>query len=350
MLTTYTIDPLNDERWVRFLDEHPEASIFHTREWLQALKRTYGYDPVAFTTSSPGSGLQDAIVCCRVRSWVTGSRMVSLPFSDHCQPLVDSSEIFRLLLSALQERTRGGGWKYMELRPLALENSMLDGSVQLSKSEEFYFHRLNLQPDATSLFQGFHKSCVQRKIRRAERENLFYESGRSLTLLDKFYRLLILTRRRHQLPPQPFVWFRNLVDCLGDRLTIRLVSKNEEPIASMITLAYKASLTYKYGCSDERFHNLGGMPFLFWNAIQEAKEAGQQELDFGRSEMENEGLVQFKDHFGACCSRLTYYRNPPEPRHSQFWQLGTRAARHVISRVPDSILVPAGKLLYRHLG
>jgi hypothetical protein len=350
MLPVYRIDPIKDERWVRLLDEHPDASIFHTPGWLEALKRTYGYEPVAFTTSAPGARLSNGLVFCHVRSWATGSRLVSLPFSDHCQPLMDGSESLKSLLSPLQQEAQHGQWKYIEIKPLLSSNLMSDSDTPMLKGDQFYFHRLDLQSDTASIFRRFHKSCIQRKIRRAERENLSYETGRSLDLLRKFYQLLVLTRRRHQLPPQPFVWFRNLVDCFGDRLTIRLLSKEKEPVASILTLAHRTTLVYKYGCSDERFHNLGGMPLLFWIAIQEAKESGFQGLDLGRSELDNSGLVQFKGHLGAVCSSLGYYRYPAQSSASALRTWGSRTAQHIFSRVPDSVLVPMGRLLYKHLG
>jgi lipid II:glycine glycyltransferase (peptidoglycan interpeptide bridge formation enzyme) len=146
------------------------------------------------------------------------------------------------------------------------------------------------------------------------------------------------------------VWFQNLVDCLGNRLIIRLVSRNNEPVASILTLSHRRALVYKYGCSDERFHSLGGIPLLFWLAVQEAKESGFLELDLGRSELNNDGLVQFKDHLGAACACLTYYRYPAQSNTSELSSWGSRVARQIFSRVPDSVLVPAGKLLYKHLG
>jgi hypothetical protein len=49
-MSVYEIDPLLDPRWPEFLQRNPRASIFHTVGWLDALKRTYGYEPVAYTT------------------------------------------------------------------------------------------------------------------------------------------------------------------------------------------------------------------------------------------------------------------------------------------------------------
>src|SRR6185295_20146121 len=85
----YTIDPLRDSRWPDLIVRYPNASVFHTRGWLEALRSTYGYVPVAFTTSAPNENLTNAVLFCAVRSWLTGSRLVSLPFSDHCEPLVN---------------------------------------------------------------------------------------------------------------------------------------------------------------------------------------------------------------------------------------------------------------------
>jgi lipid II:glycine glycyltransferase (peptidoglycan interpeptide bridge formation enzyme) len=168
--------------------------------------------------------------------------------------------------------------------------------------------------------------------------------------LAKFYHLLLLTRRRHQLPPQPKAWFRNLADRLGDRLTIRVLSKDDQPIASILTLSYKSTIVYKYGCSDVRFHNLGAMPLLFWKAIQEGKQQSVKEFDLGRSEVDNPGLVAFKEHLGARTVELSYFRLTRHrlPGHSRRRQMGV--IRRVFGGMPDSVAQLAGRVLYRHMG
>jgi CelD/BcsL family acetyltransferase involved in cellulose biosynthesis len=350
MASVYYLDPLRDPRWTPFIELHPHASIFHTSPWLEALRRTYNYQSVALTHSAPGADLTDAIVFCRVQSWLIGCRTVSLPFSDHCQPLVQSEGSFQSLLSSVESAFQREKWKYVELRPVFWPTPAPQSELARSQGEQFHLHSLDLQPDPDSLFRNFHKSCIQRKIRRAERENLVYEEGRSQSLIDRFYKLLVGTRRRHRLPPQPLRWFRNLADCLGDRLAIRLVSKDGQPVASILTLAFKETLVYKYGCSDERFHNLGGMPLLFWETIQRAKAAGMRELDLGRSELDNPGLVQFKEHLGAARSALSYYRYPVQAPASRALRWAGGAFRFGLSHLPDWGLVPIGNILYKHLG
>lgn len=383
-MPVFHLDPIHDPRWEEFLGRHPLASAFHTKAWLEALRRTYGYEPFVVTTAPTGAELENGIVFCGVKSWLTGNRLVSLPFADHCQPLVESSESLQMLLDALREEQGRAKWKYAELRPVHLpffpssdeEESigstlaktphppapddpsfavLKTGSLPWEKagfrqSAEFYFHALDLRPELDILYRNLHKSCVQRKIQRAEREQLVYEEGNSPALLEKFYRLTLLTRRRHQLPPQPLAWFRNLLECMGDQGRIHIVSKDDQPVASIFTLFFKKTLVYKYGCSDGRFHKLGGMPLLFWKAIQEAKQRGAQEFDLGRSDTDNPGLVEFKGHLGAGASMLRYYCCPPRPSSNSASGWKMRVARNAFGWLPDSLLTTAGKLLYRHVG
>jgi lipid II:glycine glycyltransferase (peptidoglycan interpeptide bridge formation enzyme) len=237
-------------------------------------------------------------------------------------------------------------WKYIEIRPVSCEP---DGHTGFRKSLTYQFHRLNLRRSTQELFHCFHKDCVQRKIRRAEREGLKYEAGNSEALLQKFFKLFVVARRRQYLPPQPLGWFRGLVAAFGDDLKIRVVSKSELPVASIITLSHKRSVIYKYGCSDAPLNKFGGMALLFWKTIQEAKDKELDELDMGRSEIENLGLIAFKEHWGATGTSLSYWTYPQrlEMRRSA-WQKSL--AGRVASVAPDLVLQAAGTLLYRHIG
>jgi len=326
--------------------------VFHTTAWLDALCRTYGYRPICYTTSSPGEPLRDGLVFCRVESWITGRRLVSLPFSDHCDFLIDTPADVPCLLAALAQDCEKEKQAYAEIRPLY---SLGVIEPFFSPTVAYCFHELNLDPTLETLFSNFHKDSTQRKIKRAEREGLTEQVGRSESLLEKFYLLQLLTRRRHGVPPQPRSWFRNMIDCFGEALQIRLVFKGDQPIAGILTLRHKNSLVYKYGCSDAESNNLGGMHFLFWRAIQEAKASGLQQFDLGRSDIDNAGLITFKDRWGAKRSTLSYFRHAgsgrslSEPKRSTAdWK--SRLAKEVFTRAPNGFLSVAANLLYKHVG
>ena len=368
----YWIDPLHDRRWPSLLEQHPCGSVFHTTSWLEALRRTYGYRPTALTSCAPGTELVDGIPFCEVKSWISGSRLVSLPFSDHCQPLLRNMGDWSSFTELLRKDCSRSGWEYVELRLAGEMNwdlqrpgveatnqrvheegtpARMNGSASyFAKYEEYAFHRIDLRQELGTIFNNFDKSCIRRKIQRADREGLIYESGQSESHLRKFYQLLVLTRRRHGLPPQPMAWFRNLKDCFGPSLTIHIASKNDQPIGAILTLLYKRTLVYKYGCSNAAFHRLGAMPMLFWKAIQEGRRQGAEEFDLGRSSTDNPGLNAFKQHLGATCSRLTYFRLGSYGSSSSVANSHSRIANSVFTRIPGRLAQLAGRVLYKHMG
>ncbi|MGA9041498.1 MAG: GNAT family N-acetyltransferase [Terriglobales bacterium] len=347
-----SIEPLQDSRWDNLVQNHPRASVFHSSPWLRALSRTYGYEPIAYTTSRAGQDLQNGIVFCRIESWLTGRRLVSLPFSDHCEPLVDAAPDYVVLAAALEREYERGQWSYLEIRPLEPFNL---ATLLRHTAVTYTFHKLDLAPSLDTIFNNFHKSSTQRKIRRAEREGLQYREGSSPGFLDDFYRLFTLTRKRQGLAPQSKEWFANLMECFGDALKIRITLKDQRPIAAMITLRHKDTLTYKYGCCDTRFNNLGCMHLLFWNAIQEAKSSGLRFLDFGRTDADHHGLITFKNRWGATQTALTYSRYGVSESSTHLFDLynsrwKSSAAKYVLKHVPAAALPMIGGIAYKHIG
>jgi CelD/BcsL family acetyltransferase involved in cellulose biosynthesis len=348
----HEIQPLLDTRWDQFVKKQAGSSVFHTTAWLDALYRTYGYRPVVYTDAPPGCELASGVPFCHVDSWLTGRRLVSVPFSDHCDPLVSDTADLAELCSRL---IGGDGSKrpgYVEIRPVrALQNP----AEPWESTSRYCLHILDLSPDLATLFRNCHKDSTQRKVRRAERERLTCEFGRSEALLSAFYSLLILTRRRHEIPPQPLAWFRNLIDCFGEALTIRVASKNGQPVAAILTLRHKETLVYKYGCSDERLSNLGGTHLLFWHTIEEAKAENILRFDLGRSDIANEGLITFKNRWGAVAQSLVYSRlsrsvRPPANSVTSMGNWARDFGKRILPHLPDTIFTTVGKALYRHIG
>lgn len=136
---------------------------------------------------------------------------------------------------------------------------------------------------------------------------------------------------------------------MGDKVQIRVARKRDLPVAAIVTLRHQSSIVYKYGCSDERFHNLGGMPFLFWKLIEESKAVGVERIDLGRTDLSNDGLITFKDRLGAVRKQLTYYRYARTQERAAALE-NSQALRYFLSVLPEFVSSTAGRVLYRHMG
>jgi hypothetical protein len=337
-LPIHTIDPLSDHRWDALISQHPKASTFHQRAWLEALARTYGYQPVVFTTSPPDAALKNGLVYCRVNSWITGSRLVSLPFSDHNEPIWDSEQEMSALIADSQAALAQQNWQYLEIRPTSEEFGRIAKPLGFCPIGRYFLHVLDLQPSLDDLFSALHVNSVQRRIRRAERAGVVEECGTSDELLKDFFALMVITRGRHRLPPPPCAWFRNLVSTHGKGLQIRVAYHHGRPIAAILSLRFRSIAYFKYGCSDARFHNLGATPWLLWRTIVDAKSSGALEFDLGRTEEENKGLLAFKDHWVPNHRTLIYWRYPgvPASEVASGWKL--KMAKRAFARERRAIL------------
>jgi hypothetical protein len=342
----HIINPLSDNRWDVLVARHPRASVFHERGWLEALSRTYNYEPFVLTSTPPGQQLCNGLVLCRVSSWITGTRCVSLPFADYCDPLLNDQDSLSEFMNALREECDRRAWRYVELRPM----SYIGGSSIFTPKQAYCLHTLDLSPTAERIFRSLHKDSVQRRVRHAERAGISYERGRSRQLVEEFYRILVMTRKRHGVPPQPRAWFQNLVEYMGDKIEIRLARKGDTPIAALLSLGHRSSIVNKYGCSDARFHHFGGMPFLFWKLIEESKASGAQEIHLGRSDLDNQGLITFKDRFGTTKKLITYLRYPQAGTLGATSRWTAQAIHELFSITPNALLPTLGRVLYRHIG
>jgi hypothetical protein len=349
-LGCYQLDPTKDARWADLVERHPAASVFHTVGWLEALKRTYGYEPVVFTTSSPTGALTNGLVFCRVRSWLTGSRMVSLPFSDHCEPLCDTREDLDFLIRYLKTVLDHENCRYLEVRSIRKDLDRTSGMEGFQSPVSYFLHVLDLHPDLNDVFRSLDKDSVQRRIHHAERAGLTEKSGRSENLLREFYNLFVTTRGRHQLPPTPYAWFKNLIYCQGNAAEIRVAYQSAKPIAAILTLRFRNVLYYKYGCSDARFNKLGATPWLLWNAIAAAKTTGATEFDMGRTQEDHTGLLTFKNHWVIKPQRFAYWSYPGASTldSTNGWRL--KIAKRIFSNMPERLLALTGKFIYRHIG
>ena len=69
----------------------------------------------------------------------------------------------------------------------------------------------------------------------------------------------------------------------------------------------------------------------------------------GRSDIENSGLIAFKEHWGAVGKSMSYWTYPPRQAVPlSKWRKDL--VNRVVSAVPDLALKAVGTVLYKHVG
>ncbi|MEO8350741.1 MAG: GNAT family N-acetyltransferase [Chthoniobacteraceae bacterium] len=249
------------------------------------------------------------------------------------------------MLPALEQIARERRWKHLELRGQGIVPADTPAAVT------FYAHRLDLRGGTDAVASRFRPS-VRQAQRKAERHGLTVTLERSQGAMRAFYRLHLLTRKRHGMPTQPWKFFNHiqtemLVSGLG---FIALAKLGVQPVAAAVFFHFGRTGLYKYGASDAQVQEQRPNQLAMAAGISHLVELGIETLHFGRTSFANEGLRRFKQSWGATEELLSYYRLN---LRSQRWEtardrsegLHTRIFRHL----PIGLNRLAGQLLYPHL-
>jgi hypothetical protein len=332
-------DPLQGSDYERSVKGHAERTIFHSAAWLRVLRDTYGFEPLAFISAS-GSVLP----MMEVNSVVTGRRGVSLPFTDDCAPLLRATADFAKLWDAALEHGRAKRWKYVELRGGA------ELLPQATPSLSYYRHVLDLDASEKALSERL-EPAVRRAVRKAQNAGVQVERSTDVQGVRSYYDLHCKTRKRQGLPPQPWEFFLNIErHILSQGLgSIVLAKIGQTAVAGAVFFHAEKKALFKFGASDMMWQSVRANNLVMWEGIQWHAQNGFEQLDLGRTSLENEGLRRFKRGWGTREERIHYVK----------YALGQEAFvkdkertnglhNRVFRSLPLPLLRAAGAALYRH--
>jgi CelD/BcsL family acetyltransferase involved in cellulose biosynthesis len=334
-----TVDPITDPRWRRFVERHPAATIFHHPSWMRLLQQQYRYTFTAPCVVGPEGAVLAGLPIARIASRLTGTRLVSLPFSDACAVLDGGAAALRAKLLEAITAT-------VETAQLGLEIREAVPDLRSGRPvRRFWAHHVMLPADGRCF-----RPAVRRGIAKARRAGLVTEWRTDEAALSSFYELHLQTRRRHGTPTQSKRFIMRFTDLFRDGLgAVVLVRRDSDTLAAAVFLWSSAAMTYKYGASDARHLDVRPNNLLFMDAIRRGSEQGLRVLDLGRTDMGNEGLRSFKRGWGAQEADLFYtYLGATPPAD------GARRAEHALATVirhgPPVLGRIIGTALYRHMG
>lgn len=318
-------------------------TVFHTSAWAKVLAETYRYHP-AYIIFQPENGEKTLLPMIEVKSVITGTRGVSLPFTDYCEPLTTGEPDLRDVPQELKDFARSQGWKYIEFRGVPGMNAI--------PSDSYYAHTLSLTQDEDGLFAGM-SGNTRRNVRKAVKEGVEISISDSERSMRKYYRLHCLTRKRQGVPPQPYSFFRNIhrrIISAGMGFVV-LASKGGVEIAGGVYLSLGPWAMYKFGASDYTYQHLRANSLVMWEAIKKLAGSGVQRFCFGRTDLPHDGLRRFKMGFGAEERIIHYYKF--DMRASAFMEPSPKASEgheRIFRAMPMPLLRMTGALLYRHIG
>jgi len=344
------INPLIDPRWSEFVCAAPAATAFHHRAWLALLARQYRYELFACCLTDRDGQIQAGVPLARVASRLTGTRLVSLPFSDVVPPLYRADSGPRLELELSRALCAESARQRVSL-DLHAPWTALAGSYE---SGRFWHHTVALGRSFDELESETDRAC-RKNLRKARRAGVVVSVRTDEAALDAFYRLHAQTRHRQGVPIQPRRFIRGFAELFAQDLGfVMLAQVGTQVIAGAVLLRWNGTLIYKYSASDRSEQGKRPVDLMTAEAIRFGSEQGLHTFDFGRTDVDNPGLRTFKLKWGAQEHRLAYTKlshapgqarakHTPRPlaKLSQLQHAAIRTAPPAFGRL-------VGQVLYRH--
>ena len=344
-ITVECVDPTNDPRWLALLHQS-SAGLFHSPPWLRALSEAYGFTVRAYCATDAAGEPVGGLAFCEIAD-ALGRRLVSVPFSDVCDPLVSSPEAWNALFARLQAQGAP-----IHLRCLDQGTAWADERLVVTKRARWHTVSLRAAPEA--LWDRLVGS-TQRAIRRAEREGVVVRPLEGAAGLREFLALHVtLRKQKYRLLAQPPAFFEAVARHFDEAAGWFPLGAflGERLVAATIYLRWGDTLYYKFNASALDALHLRPNGLLVWAGMTLARALGCHALDLGPSDDDQPGLIRFKRQFGAEERELRFLRYAPpgrgderaaEVRH----RLGGLTARLTRPDVPDEVAARAGALLYR---
>lgn len=344
MMELSLLDPLAGDAWDSLADAFPGRTAFHSAAWARVLHDAYGFRPRYIAGRSGGAPVC-ALPLMEVRSAWTGTRGVSLPFTDLCPPLLAAGADPGELLDFVLDLSRRSSWSCLQLRGWpTLEDS-------IPPAERYLHHLLPLGPHLPDPASGFGES-TRRNIAQARKQGVTVRVETGAEAMETFRRLNRLTRRDHGLPPQPPRFFRSLHRHLIARGLgrILLADAGGQTVAGAVFLHAGESAIYKYGASQKSALLLRPNNLVMAEAIRLYRGEGFRRLSFGRTEPSNDGLRRYKVGWGGTEEELRYLRySPPSGAFVADPPRPGNLANRIFRSLPLSALDLIGRALYRHV-
>lgn len=351
---TLTIEQAEAKGWNDMVAVHPLGSVFQHTAFLRTIAATFGQTrPYCVSLLDDNERCLGGLALFRVKSWLTGCRLVSIPFAFYADPMIDSREEFEALFQEVLQLSKQEKASYIEIKALNSTRLLAESSMV-----PVYYHKtyyLDLTRGLDALWEDFHRSCVKQKIRRAERAGIQVRLASSEEEVHVFRQILAKNRKALGLPPHKPEYFQNVWRYLAPQGLAQfwVASLHGQMVGGLCTFSLKETVFLAYVATEESLRQDGLGQYLWWCALRAASEEKRKIVDTGKTSPDDQGLVHYKLNWGTTelDTPVFYYpqvkgvssfdndRNPVYRLIRLFWR--TMPLR--LSGIPS-------RFMYRHMG
>jgi len=304
---------LSPGEWDGLVQRSPQATLFHTNEWLTILEQTY--KPQVFRLGFiDGERLLGGIPVLVRKKFIY--RIAGSPSSGTATPYqgficFDPADCGRLF-QAFWSYTHTRAWDFVEVTPPpGMSHGMKMSSLANVRCQPRQTICLDLAQGEEWIFGAMEKDC-RNQIRQAEKRGAVVEEvvASNSQWVEAYFDMSVrLYRRQHRPPAIPRSFFENLSRILGasGKLRVLFAKYQDQVVAAQIFLIHEGRLYYWDGVSKQAFSHLRANNLIQWHIIRWACSNGLRVYDMMGANIPR--IAQFKKGFGGSFVPYSTYVN-----------------------------------------
>lgn len=262
-------------------------------QWERVFRDGLGYQMYRLEERDQAGHLKGVLLLARVRSWLFGDFLVSLPYLNYGGIHSDDSETSRRLLDRAIELADELDVDHLCLRH---EAPLEDKRLEHSRTDKVIM-RLDLPDTVDELWKQVGPK-VRNQVRKAKKCKLTVHWGRE-DLLPDFYRVFARNMRDLGTPVYGKRLFRAMLRHLGERCEICVVrGPDSVPYAASVLVHGIGVSEVPSASSIREYNSTCANMLLYWSMLCRTIERGHHQFDFGRSTVDS-NTYKFKKQWGA---------------------------------------------------
>jgi FemAB-related protein (PEP-CTERM system-associated) len=286
--------------WDEFVARAEGGSFCHLAGWRDILSNVLGAECLYRVATGPSGEWHGILPLARVKSWIFGHYLVSLPFLNYGGPLGSSAARRRLVQEAVAEARRSR----VDLLELRTRHT---GDLDLPVSTRKITVLLELPPDAEALSKSF-PAKLRSQIRRPMKEGLTARFGADQR--EAFYEVLARNMRDLGTPVLPRALFEGVAQTFPDLVVFGVVYRGRQPLAGGCGFVWRDEFEMTWAGALRESRSLAANMLLYWAFMEQMIAREVRVFNFGRC-TPGGGTHHFKRQWGGTDVPLPWCQYAP---------------------------------------
>lgn len=338
MYSTELATPNELENWNQIIAKCSYSEALHTIEWRNALTSSFKQlKPLYFTVRDNHNNLVGALSCFSFNPIPLSRSLLSMPWalpggllSFNDENIDDiSNSIFKKLDNIAKEESI---CETIFTLPTRCNKAIADALISngyLQQAHSFT-HVLEIDTGYQNVWESYNKR-VRGAVRKAEKSGVIVRETTSEEDMIRFYKMYLAMMSRFGSTPKPFSLLRYLQTSSIAKLVIAELDGSF--IAGLLFLHFNSYARLWCETSDPEFLNYRPNNAIIDYIVKWSCEKGYHFVDFGASPIDNEGLVAFKEEWGAKKAWFKTFTKIHSPLRKKLWTVSEPHIRRIYAAI-----------------